>query len=176
MELSMRFKLIFPVLLIALATSCKSIPSPFFLTAEPTEIAAMAGDWDGEYFSPSTGRAGSIHIKITAGTDTAEGDVVMIPRGTTTPLRPAEMSERQLSRSLAEVLTIRFAKIDHGRVSGTLTTYRDPECGCAMYTTFTGRMTDDETMEGTFVATSPDLRTPQRGSWKVMRKRTARGR
>lgn len=167
----MRAKFLVPLLLSALAASCHSIPSPFPLAAEPTETAAMAGEWEGEYFSPSTGRAGSIHFKITPGRDTAEGDVVMIPRGTTTPLQPAEMSERQLSRSLAEVLTIRFAKIDHGRVSGILTTYRDPECGCAMYTTFTGRMTDDNTMQGTFVATSPDLRTPQRGDWKVKRKR-----
>lgn len=169
----MRPQVILPVLLITLATACKSIPSPFPLAAEPTEIAAMAGEWQGEYFSPSTGRAGSIHIRITAGKDTAEGDVVMVPRGTTEPLRPAQMSEAQLTRSLAEVLTIRFAQIDHGRVSGTLTTYRDPECGCAMYTTFTGRMTNDNTLEGTFVATSPDLRGPQRGSWKVTRKLVA---
>lgn len=167
----MRLKFVPPLLLMSLATACKSLPSPFPLAAEPTEIAAMAGEWEGEYSSPSTGRAGSIHFTITAGKDTADGDVVMIPRGTTVPLRPVEMSERQLARSLAEVLTIRFAQIDHGRASGTLTTYRDPECGCAMYTTFTGRMTSDNTMEGTFVATSPDLRTPQRGTWKVTRKR-----
>jgi hypothetical protein len=169
----MRPRLILPILLITLATACKSIPSPFPLAAQSTEIAAMAGAWEGEYFSPSTGRAGSIHITITAGKDTADGDVVMVPRGTTMPLRPAEMSGGQLTRSLAEVLTIRFAQIDHGRVSGTLTTYRDPECGCAMYTTFTGRMTNDNTIEGTFVATSPDLRTPQRGNWKVTRKQVA---
>jgi hypothetical protein len=166
-----RIHVVFTALLPGLALSCHSIPSPFPLAAEPTEIAAMAGEWTGEYFSPSTGRAGSIHFKITAGSDTATGDVVMIPRGTTVPLRPAELSEAQLTRSLAEVLTIRFAQIDHGRVSGTLTTYRDPECGCAMYTTFTGRMTSDTTLEGTFVATSPDLRAPQRGTWKVTRKR-----
>ena len=167
----MRLKFVPLLLSMSLAMACKSLPSPFPLAAEPTEIASMAGDWEGEYFSPSTGRAGSIHIKITAGKDAAEGDVVMIPRGMTAPLRPAEMTELQLARSLAEVLTIRFARIDRGRVSGTLTTYRDPECGCAMYTTFTGRMTNGDTIEGTFVATSPDLRTPQRGNWKVTRRR-----
>jgi hypothetical protein len=169
----MRATFILPIFLIMLATTCKSIPSPFPLAAEPMEIAAMAGEWEGEYLSPSAGRSGSIHFTITAGKDTADGDVVMVPRGTAVPLRPAEMSEAQLTRALAEVLTIRFARIDHGRVSGTLTTYRDPECGCAMFTTFTGRMTNDNTLEGTFVATSPDLRTPQRGSWKVTRRRVA---
>ena len=43
--------------------------------------------------------------------------MVMIPQGTSVPLRPAELSETQLTRSLAEVLTIRFAQVDHGRVT-----------------------------------------------------------
>lgn len=158
---------------IGMVSACHYVPTPFPLRAAPTDIAAMAGEWSGEYSSPSTGRAGSIHIKIAAGKDTAEGDVVMIPRGGDAPLRPVQISEMQPTRSSAEVLTIRFAEVERGQVRGVLTTYRDPECGCDMYTTFTGRMLGDAVIEGIFVATSPDLRLPQRGTWKVARRAPA---
>src|SRR5687767_5292878 len=161
----MKARIAYALLAMGLLVSCRSVSSPFPLRAGTTDIAAMAGEWDGEYFSPSTGRAGSIHFKIKPGSDTAEGDVVMIPRGSDVQLRPAQLPEMQLTRALAEVLTIRFAELAGGQVRGTLTTYRDPECGCAMYTTFTGRMVRDGVLEGTFVAASPDLRLPLRGSW-----------
>src|SRR5256886_5468755 len=45
------------------------------------DMAALAGQWEGSYSSASTGRSGSISFTLSAGNDSAFGDVIMIPRG-----------------------------------------------------------------------------------------------
>src|SRR2546430_3957423 len=51
------------------------------------EVAALAGQWEGSYSSASTGRSGSISFTLSAGNDSAFGDVIMIPRGWGRPLQ-----------------------------------------------------------------------------------------
>jgi hypothetical protein len=156
--------------LVALGVACSTTPAPVPLVAEPVEISALAGEWSGEYESPERGRRGTIVFSLQAGTDTAHGDVLMTPRGYRDPLRPAEPRmgvDRE--RSNPELLTIRFVRIDGGRVSGVLDPYRDPECGCTLETSFTGRLVDDSTIEGTFVTTGPPGFPRSTGTWRVTR-------
>jgi hypothetical protein len=96
----------------------------------------------------------------------------MIPRGYDDPLRPAEPRMGvQRARSNPELLTIRFVRVEGGRVSGVLDPYHDPECGCALETSFTGRLVNDSTIEGTFVTTGPPGFPRSTGTWRVTRAR-----
>ena len=169
-------KLVIAATVVALGAACSTTPAPVPLVAEPVDVSALAGEWTGEYESPDLGRRGSIVFSLLAGTDTAHGDVLMTPRGYRDPLRPAEPRmgvERE--RSNPELLTIRFVRIDGGRVSGVLDPYRDPECGCTLQTSFTGRLVDDSTIEGTFVTTGPPGFPRSTGSWRVTRAKGSAG-
>lgn len=59
-----------------LAAGCAGpgMPIPVQGSVEP-----LVGHWVGEYRSPDTGRDGSIMFTLSAGADTAWGDVVMMP-------------------------------------------------------------------------------------------------
>ena len=51
------------------------------------DVALLVGEWSGFYESAETGRSGSILFSLGAESDTARGDVVMIPAGSGTPFR-----------------------------------------------------------------------------------------
>lgn len=156
--------------LIVLA-ACAPTPPPVRVLAEPGDLAALAGEWVGEYSSATTGRSGSIVFKLEAGQDTAYGDVLMTPRGGEVPYQPATDPYSNVPpRSRPEVLTIHFVRIEGAQVSGTLTPYRDPETGASLFTTFEGELRGD-TIEGTFVARESKGGRSQSGRWKVTRKR-----
>lgn len=70
--------------------------------------------------------------------------------------------------STSEMLTIVFARIRDGQVSGKLDPYRDPTCGCIVNTTFTGSLRGT-VLEATFVTTAAGLFTPRHGEWRVQR-------
>jgi hypothetical protein len=157
------------VSLFALVEGCASAPAAVPVQATPSEIAALAGHWEGEYSSPATGRLGSIVLDLIAGEDHAHGDVLMIPRGSTDPYRPARPAGAD-GRGPAEasrVLTIRFIRAEAGKLSGTLDPYWDPDCNCEVTTRFVGQVRGD-TVEGTFTSE----RTAGRifGTWKAVRK------
>src|SRR5262245_11848817 len=44
------------------------------------DLAALAGDWRGEYQGAAGGRSGLLEFHLAAGADTATGDVLMFPR------------------------------------------------------------------------------------------------
>lgn len=73
-----------------------------------------------------------------------------------------------------ELLTIRFVRVDGGRVSGALDPYHDPVCGCPLETTFTGRLVDASTIEGTFVSRGPPGHRTANGRWRVTRSKESR--
>jgi hypothetical protein len=141
------------------------------VVAEAGDLKQLSGEWSGYYDSQALERRGTIVFNLKAGTDTARGDVTMIPRGWTRPLGPAEDPADAARRApLPEVLRIRFVRVEGGMVSGTLQPYRDPDCGCSVYTTFAGVVGDD-VIEGTFVARHAD--GPLfRGTWLVMRRKS----
>jgi hypothetical protein len=153
----------------ALAAACTSTPDPVPVVAESSELATIAGEWRGYYDSPAVDRHGSIIFTLEAGRDTAYGDVTMVPSGWTEALSPYQdpaATARDAPRP--ETLRIQFVRVEMGTVSGTMQPYRDPECGCAVYTTFSGTLKGD-VIEGTFVS-RPGHGAPYKGLWRVARK------
>lgn len=142
-------------------------PSAVPLQADRAELAAIAGNWDGSYDSPATGRSGSIQFKIREGVDTAYGDVVMVPRHvvTTDPSRAAT-EPAVVMHDAPRPLTIRFVRVAEGHVSGAIAPYLDPDCQCQVSTTFDGTVKGDR-IEGTYRTTAPGIQTT--GRWQVRR-------
>lgn len=158
-----------------LAVACTATPQPVPVLGDAADVGALVGKWEGEYSSTATGRTGSIVFDLTAAGDTAFGEVVMIPRGWAEPLRAVGYRPGDEPRAFPgagsepELLTIEFVQISGGRVSGSLSPYRDPECGCTLVTTFVGRVGGD-VIEGTFTSEHAQTGTTQSGRWKVERK------
>ena len=156
---------------------CAANPSPVPVSAEPNAIAALAGEWTGEYSSAATGRRGSIVFTLAAGSDTAYGDVAMVPSGSDQPLRAAGTSSgaaggqnNVVTRPAAQGLTIRFVRIAGDSVSGVLDPYTAPDCGCVLTTTFRGRVQGGR-IEGTFESSGdPRAAGSQGGHWAVTRR------
>jgi hypothetical protein len=170
----MKWQLLFraPPLLAGLAVlvhveGCASTPAAVPVQATPSEIATLAGHWEGEYSSAATGRLGSIVFDLVAGEDHAHGDVLMIPRGSNDPYRPRASGGGPSPAGASQLLRIRFVRAEGNKVSGTLDPYWDPDCNCEVTTTFVGQVRGD-TVEGTFTSE----RTAGRvfGTWKATRK------
>jgi hypothetical protein len=159
----------------ALFAACKSLPTPVPVIGPTSDLSALVGEWSGDYSNPETGRSGSIAFTLKAGKDTAVGSVVMIPRENKQQITTGAPVDRPVVRtSLAagssEVLTIRFVRMEGSRLLGTLDTYRDPDCGCGLTTTFHGQFTDAGTITGTFTSTGSTMgHLPTSGRWTVKR-------
>jgi len=156
----------------ALAAGCHAAaPAPVRLTGDPTSLQRLAGEWSGSYQSAATGRSGSIVFTLTAADTSARGDVVMVPRGGDQPLRPAGPGQfTPDSAATPQVLVIRFVQAAGDSVSGLLAPYTDPECGCTVTTTFTGRLEGDR-IRGTFVSLHALHGSEYTGTWEVHRRR-----
>ena len=115
-----------------------SPPMPVPVSGEFTDMSALAGEWSGEYSSAETGRSGSILFRLTAGTDSATGDVVM--HAMTGGPRGNDPSQPGAAPTPPQVLSIRFVHIQGGRVSGKLDPYIEPTCNCQLVTVFEGRL------------------------------------
>ncbi len=153
--------------------ACASKPTPITVAGDSADRVSLAGKWAGEYTSSATGRSGSIVFNLSPSGDTANGDVVMIPRGYGKPLVPYGVVTNSVgaatqSAPTSQVLTIRLVRVSGDTVSGVLDAYRDPECDCAVQTTFTGKLNGD-TIDGTFTTSGRQTNSPQTGSWRVRR-------
>ena len=62
--------------LLGCASSVPRIP----VNADPQSMAGLTGTWQGEYSSTESGRSGSITFNLSAGADTASGEVTMLSR------------------------------------------------------------------------------------------------
>jgi hypothetical protein len=155
-------------------TACAGRPAQVPVSAAPgTSGAALVGEWSGEYQSPQTGRGGSIVFHLDAGRDTAEGDVVMVPRGGAGPLRPAPAASTaqpgaMVGASQPTALTIRFVRLEGDRVTGQLAPYTDPECTCPVFTVFEGTVRGGR-ITGTFITRGEPGGTPATGTWRADR-------
>jgi hypothetical protein len=154
---------------VVLALGCATAPPPVPIEGTAAQVSALAGHWEGEYESRATGRTGSIVFDLKAGEDHAHGEVVMIPRGSSTAYRPAPRPSGQGagSAATAELLTIRFVRAEGETVNGTLDPYWDPDCSCEVTTSFVGEVRGDR-IAGTFTS----MRTAGRvsGTWKATRR------
>lgn len=169
--------LVFLAVLALVAVGCSGAPSPVPVTGVPADLGLLAGEWSGEYQGETTGRSGSIAFHLTAGADTAFGDVVMIPRVRREERLPVQDPSAGLPISRApQVLSIAFVRAAGGGVTGQLVPYRDPDCDCIVVTRFEGNIRGD-TIEGTFTSRRADEGVGEpgggsrTGAWKMTRKK-----
>jgi hypothetical protein len=161
----------------AVALACATKPTPVTVTGDPADKASLAGRWSGEYQSASTGRSGSIVFNLSSTGEAASGDVIMIPRGYGKALERFDQTgvsgvsgASSQNTNTSQVLTIKLVKVSGDTVSGVLDAYRDPECNCAVETTFTGKLNGDA-IDGTFATRGSQSNAPQTGTWRVRRTR-----
>jgi hypothetical protein len=153
---------------LSLAACGRTISTVPVRGSEPA-VAQLAGKWSGEYSSEESGRSGTIAFELRAGADTAQGEVVMTSRGDMQTAQSARAPELAGTATVSEVLTIRFVLVSCTEVSGVLSPYRDPGCGCPITTTFRGVISGD-VIEGTFETTGAGFsHVTQRGRWRVAR-------
>ncbi len=157
-----------------LSSACAARQPPVPVVGPVRDVAALAGEWAGEYSSRETGRSGSISFVLDARGDTAYGDVIMIPRGLGQPLTAwRNEAPSATERPHPEALTISFVRVQGNEVSGVLAPYRDPECGCALNTRFVGWLAGD-TISGTYFSHHERSEAEAQGRWKVVRKASGR--
>ena len=156
---------------VTLAAACTAARQPPVRVAiSPADLSRLAGEWSGEYSSATTGRSGSIVFHLTAGADSAHGDVVMVPRATGIPLQRAMLREQpNVQPAQAQALTIRFARFEGDRVTGAMDRYVDPDCNCPVSTTFEGTVRGNR-IEGIFNTFGAPTGHPVTGRWSVERK------
>jgi hypothetical protein len=140
------------------------------LSGLQTDIARLVGEWQGDYNSDGSARRGLITFRLRAGADTAEGDVIMQSRGEQDPSAPdASMVPWDAIRTTQQALSIHFVFVTENEVSGVLDSYRDPDCGCTLITTFRGTLRGD-VIEGTYHSEGSEIHhIPQNGKWRVKR-------
>lgn len=157
---------------LAVAAACATASPPVPITGETPAIQRLAGRWTGRYESPVTGRFGSISFELQAGSDTARGDVQMIPAGRSQPLHAMERDRSGAwiddSRS-PHFLTIRFVGVSDGRIRGCLDPYRDPDTGSVLLTSFRGVVSGDSIV-GTFESSTESSGVRATGRWWVTRR------
>jgi len=159
-------------LALSLLAACAIAPPPVPLSADPGSPAALAGRWDGEYWSREAERSGSIRFELNATGDSAVGEVVMVPSGYDRPVGPVRAGDR-VTGGVPEplrALRIAFVRVSGDQVSGVLEPYQDPECGCVLRTTFSGRLTGD-VISGTYESCHYDCGKVVTGEWRVQRTR-----
>jgi hypothetical protein len=156
-------------LLLALA-SCRYNPSPVPIEGSVSDIAHLAGTWDGDYSSVESGRSGSITFTILAGRDTAFGDVVMIPEhGQALTAADAGTSAHQLHEQSAQLLRVTLVRVQGGTIRGELEPYIAPDCHCTVTTVFRGALNGDR-VDGQYVTRGPNGLL-QEGRWKLERRK-----
>jgi hypothetical protein len=153
------------------AAACAGTPARVPVRAGPEGSAALAGEWEGSYQGASTGRSGSIVFHLDVGRDTATGDVVMVPLGAAGPLRRTLDAPRGaiVPAAQPQALTIRFVRVEGGRVFGMLDAYDDPDCGCPVRTRFEGTIAGNA-IRGTFTTFGAPGGRPATGTWQVDRR------
>ena len=150
-----------------LAACASSPPPPVAVAGEPAALAALDGEWRGEYWSGSTGRRGSIRFRMQSDASAAWGDVWMSPAPHARSA--ADPSAAAAAAGGAEPLQIRFVRLGgEGVVSGTLEPYRDPECACMVSTTFHGTIAGDR-IHGTYTTRGPRTHVETGGRWEARR-------
>lgn len=163
--------------LLAAISACTYAPAPIRVYGVATDLERLAGRWSGSYQGePSHPRSGSIVFTLRAGTHEAAGDVLMVPQGAS-PYERYNVNDElrrgeQGYAAPTHVLTIRFADVDGGLISGRLDNFWDPDHKTSAYSLFSGRVTDD-VIEGTFTTIYMNGDANTRGHWKVRRNRRA---
>jgi hypothetical protein len=156
------------VLALGLALSACTYQGTPVPVAGDTQL--LAGDWEGTYESDQTGRSGTIAFSLKAGTDSAFGDVWMMPRRPDYPQYPSgEPGGPGGPRVLPRPLRISFVQCSEGDVTGNLDPYEDPETQERVFTTFEGRLQGDR-LKGRFYSLYQPSGVRATGTWTMTRK------
>ena len=156
--------------LAALVAACGIQPTPEPTPSNPADLAAMNGNWIGEYNNSETGRSGSISMSLRSWTDSVAGDVVMVPRGST-PLLAADVVGHVNRGVSSEILHLSFKRAAGGMVEASVEPYFSQDCACVVSMVLQATPSRN-LIAGDFVITSPrGLR--QQGRWSVERQLVA---
>lgn len=153
---------------ILLLASCAPGPAPrvpVYATASGQQ--ALAGEWEGQYFSARTQRYGTIRFTLTSKADTASGEVLMFaPR----PASPGSDHDSRVDvqRLESRPLRIAFVMAQGDSVAGMMDPYPD-ENGAMLATRFVGRVRGDA-IRGTFQSRNLSTSELNTGTWNVKRK------
>src|SRR5688572_1345248 len=107
-----------PLLVLTMTIACASLPDPVPVFGDIDDVSALVGEWSGEYDAGSTGRSGSIVFDLRSVTDTAHGDVMMIPR-TSGRVPVGQGTQAPLELRRGQVISISSLRVAGGQVSGT---------------------------------------------------------
>ena len=163
------------IALIALSAACSYVPSPVRMSGSRADLDLLTGEWSGTYETDGGGRGGSILFRLTAGQDSARGDVLMVVHPRNQP--PSDLANARdpwtAELEQSRLLSISFVRIEGGDVYGVLDRYTDPVCGCTLNTTFTGTLMGD-VIEGTFRSMHLEEGSVTMGTWTVTRQSPSR--
>lgn len=143
--------------------ACTPPATPFPVLGER---GPLAGEWEGSFQSPQTGRSGTILFHFGAGSDSASGTVLMTPFRDSNPSAVVDVGT---SRAMSRALRITYVWCGGSEVTGRLDPYDDPRTGERIYTMFEGKMTGD-TLTGSFSTLYPDRGRLLEGTWSVRRR------
>ena len=163
-----------PLLFVCVSCASTTPPPHVRTSGTPQDLAALAGSWNGSYASGSTGRSGSIEFTLSAETDSARGEVIMVPRRSTEMTHASNSPDRpnaaQTQIQGPTPIRIRFVRASGDSVMGALAAYDDPDCACQVHTTFFGLIKGD-VIEGRYATVSSRTGESSGGDWHVKRKR-----
>ncbi len=156
--------------LAGILVACSHSPGPVPLSGPPADVAALEGQWAGQYHSyDSPSRSGTIYFRLDAGQDTARGDVLMRVGGRET-VDAIPHPDPWATVAPDKILTVTFVRAAGTTVFGRMDPYPDPVCGCELSTVFTGRITEDH-IEGTYTSEHVNGGDRSTGRWRVIRTR-----
>ncbi len=164
-----RWAIVLPIS--AVTITCAYNPPPAPISGDAETIGFLAGEWSGTYESRDTGRNGSIYFRLSAGADTAQGEVLMAPSydayARVEDLRPGDPDPLPAIKA-PPVVTIRFVRAGGEWIYGELDEYRDPVTGALLQTTFSGRI-DGERIHGQFESAPVGTAVVSLGTWSADR-------
>ena len=159
----MRYPCALALTLLAGACTYQGAPIPV-----AGETRLLEGQWEGTYVSGETGRRGTIFFTLKAGTDSAYGDVVMLPLRLERADPPTLPEQPVTIVPAPRLLTIAFVQCEDGAVTGQLDAYNDPETGERLRTIFIGKLKGKK-LEGTFTMFYPRAGRHLSGTWEATR-------
>lgn len=154
------------VVLLLFAAACQYQGTPVPVRGD---LQLLAGEWEGTYSSWQTGRTGGITFQLKAGTDSAYGDVVMVPRNPELGRPPNQPEAAALYQKRPRAIQISFIACEAGSVTGQLEPYEDPDTGERLYTTFEGRLQGKRFL-GSFVTFYSASGYRVTGEWRAERR------
>lgn len=153
----------------ALLLGCAHAPHSVPVSAAPADLAALQGQWAGEYHADNpAGRAGTIYFRLVADDETATGDVLMHVEDRVVDALPRQGDPWE-NVSWHRLMSITFVRAGGGMVFGELDPYPDPICGSETRTSFTGRIVGD-VVSGTYTSVHVEGGATVTGKWHVTRR------